>query len=61
MPKREKEVIDFDCDVQHETEKAWLMLINDEEHWIPKSVSQYDAETGKITVEKWWAKKEGLE
>lgn len=59
--KHGKETTDFECEVKHETDKAWLMLINDEEYWIPKSVSEYDEETGKITVDTWWAKKNELE
>ena len=49
-----------------ETEKALLCQIEDEEHWIPKSVIDDDSEVwkdgqeGELVIAEWWAEKNGL-
>lgn len=48
------------CDIIKETEKAWLILHNDEETWIPKSVGQWDERTDTMEIDSWFANKEGL-
>lgn len=67
MP-REVEFLPFECEVLHETEMAFKLLIEGEdEKWVPKSVIEpphFDIEVGAISTEigiaEWWAKKEGL-
>lgn len=61
------EVVEF-CDVEciAETDKALLVRLGDEEHWVPKSVVHDDSEifakgdVGELVVMEWFAKKNGL-
>lgn len=49
-----------------ETDKALLVEIEGEEHWIPKSMVDDDSEVysvgdeGQLVISEWFAKKEGL-
>ena len=58
--------LDFD-EIKAETDKALLVVIDDEEYWIPLSqIADSDDYSkgdcgGTISVSEWWAKKEGLE
>lgn len=51
---------------KRETEKALLVEIEGEEHWVPKSQIHEDSEVferggeGLLVVSKWWAKRQGL-
>jgi hypothetical protein len=54
---------------QRETDKALLVLldVDDEEHWVPKSVIDDDSEcysmesgAGDLVVAAWWAEREEL-
>ena len=55
-----------DVTVTAETELALLCLIDDKQHWIPKSVVDEDSEvsadgeTGTIVLLRWFAEKAGL-
>lgn len=66
MPNYSKELISFDCECKNETDKAWLVVIDEEDYWVPKSIGEYtprnsdDAADGEIEVPTWWAEKEGL-
>jgi hypothetical protein len=46
------------CEVEYETDKAWLVVIDNQKHWMPKSrCSLHDNET-VIEVEDWlWQQK----
>lgn len=53
--------------VEAETEKAILVEIEGEKHWVPKSQIHDDSEVyskesggGTLIVSEWWAKKQGL-
>jgi hypothetical protein len=62
-----KPTVSFD-DVKciRETPKALLVVIEDDEMWVPKSVVDDDSEVyaegheGTLVVHEWWAQKEGL-
>lgn len=60
----DKEPVMFDCEIKDETDKAWLVVIDEEEYWIPKSISQMERQGREvddvIEVPTWWAKKKGL-
>lgn len=53
--------------ITRETEKAVLYVHGDNETWVPKSVIHDDSEIwkrgeeGVLTVESWWASKNGFE
>lgn len=54
------------CD--HETDKALLVILSDQKKiWVPKSVVHIDSEVqakgdeGTLTVQKWFAEKEGFD
>lgn len=55
-----------DCEAIHETEKAVLIKLDDEEWWVPRSVICEDSEVansgdeGTLTIKRWWAEKQGL-
>jgi hypothetical protein len=46
-------------EIKHVTEKAALLIISGEEHWIPKSMIE-DADESVIYVSVWFAEKEGI-
>jgi hypothetical protein len=47
---------------KHETDKAWLFVIEGADVWIPKSIGEFDPEDdeGVVTVPEWWAIEEEL-
>ena len=55
-----------DVTVEAETDLALLCIIDDKQHWIPKSVVHEDSEvsgegdTGTIMLMRWFAEKQGL-
>ena len=55
-----------DCDDYHyeelicQTEKAWLFLIEEKEHWLPKSQCKIDEEDKVISIPDWLAEEKGL-
>lgn len=57
-----------DCTVLKESDKAFLIDIEGEEYWVPKSVIHDDSEvydndehdSGTLVVHLWWAEKQGL-
>lgn len=64
MPQYDKEPEMFDVEVKDETEKAWLLVIDGEEKWVPKSIGQLEHHGESVddvlVVPNWWAVKEGL-
>lgn len=64
---REKETVEFeDVTVKAETEKALLVVIDDEEHWIPKNQIDDDSEvyergtSGKLVLTRWICEQKNL-
>jgi hypothetical protein len=64
---RDQETVSFEgVTVKRETDMALLCVIEDKEHWVPKSVIHDDSEVYKMDTEgvlvlpEWWAVKEGL-
>lgn len=54
MPKLE--IVDVDYEViKHETDKAWLFVINTKDVWIPKSVGELDTDAKSVAVPTWFA------
>jgi hypothetical protein len=57
--------IDFDA-CEKETGSAVLLRIDEDPHWVPKSMFSEDgwpeegSGAGSADVEEWWATKEGL-
>jgi hypothetical protein len=65
MARRKTGTIKVEALLVHETDRAWLLDINDEQVWVPKSVGQFelhdDAEVdGTLEVEEWFAEKNDL-
>jgi hypothetical protein len=65
MPRPTKELADIDCQLKHETEKAYLIIDADgKEAWVPKSLGEWDPAANRVdgvmTVPVWFAEKEGL-
>lgn len=64
MPNYRNEPVMFDCEVKDETDKAWLLVVDEKEYWVPKSIGQLE-HNGKdvddvLLLPTWWAEKEGL-
>jgi len=59
-----QETCEYDCELKDETDKAYLVVIDDTDYWIPMSVSTWNPSRNKIdgTIEiaRWWAEREGL-
>lgn len=58
MKEAEKEVIEFD-DLKHETDGAYLIVVDEEEHWMPKSLCEI-AGDNEIEAPVWLLEKKGL-
>ena len=49
----------FPCWIEHETEKAWLAIIDGRNYWLPKSRCKLNDDGDRITVEDWlWRQKQ---
>ena len=59
---RNSEPVDFsDVEFVRETDRAYLLNIEDEEVWLPKSqVEEYDKESGCLVIPRWLAIEKGL-
>lgn len=65
-----KEYVELDVEVRKATGKAIMIRCEDadvDEQWVPRSVCDFEAseveeegDTGKLFVEEWFARKEGL-
>jgi hypothetical protein len=64
LPNYRDEKLEFDVELKDETDKAWLVVFEDEEYWVPKSIAEWkpssDDVSGVIEVPTWWAAKEHL-
>lgn len=58
---KEQPVFDVNFDeIVNETEKAWCVLINDEEVWLPKSQVEMYEDDYVVVVPEWLMKEKGL-
>jgi hypothetical protein len=53
------ELITVDCELKDQTDRAWLVVIEDTDYWCPKSVVEYtprsaDGVVGEIEAPLWW-------
>ena len=48
-------------DLKHETDLAWLLLFDEEEVWLPKSVCEIDEVEFEIEVPEWLVEENELE
>jgi len=58
---KEFETLDVD-EFKHQTTKAWLVVIDGDDVWVPKSISIYEPEDDptSIQIQQWFCEKEGL-
>jgi hypothetical protein len=66
MPKYDREVYDVDCEIKNETDKAWLIVVDGKDYWVPKSIGDFtptspDQVSGEMTLPQWFIDKEGIE
>ena len=66
MPKYDKEVVEIECELKHETDAAYLIVTGyDKETWVPKSIGVWNPKKnsidGTIDVPTWFADKHELE
>lgn len=60
MNDYELTIIDFD-EIKHQTDNAWLLIIDKKEVWFPKSICQIDdPKENIICVPEWMAIEKGL-
>jgi hypothetical protein len=57
--KRDK-IIDLEAELIHETDRAWLLGINGEEVWLPKSLVEYNEQDKVVTLPERIAIDKGL-
>jgi hypothetical protein len=59
---RDKEWVEVDFDaVEHETPDSWLIRVDRETYWLPKSMCRnFDAQSKSVEVEEWIAVDRGL-
>lgn len=56
-----KELVDVEVDgVKYETEKAWLLVVDKTEMWVPKSLCEKSDDGLTFTMPEWLAKEKGL-
>lgn len=65
MPNYRNEPVEFECELKNETDKAYLVVIDSDEVWIPKSLGtfthdSFESVVGTIEVPTWFSEKEGL-
>ena len=53
-------MIELDLDLEDESEKSFLVSDGKNACWIPKSLVEYDTETGKFSMPEWLALERGL-
>ena len=58
--ENEPVTIDYD-EYVYETEKAWLLVIEGDEHWFPKSQCSLDTKEQTISVPCWLLEQKGLD
>lgn len=56
----DERLIDLAGFVKVETERAWLFFDGTLEAWVPKSQSEWDAETKTLTMPEWLARDKGF-
>jgi hypothetical protein len=60
MFQKRDRLIDLEAKLIHETDKAWLLGINGEEVWLPKSLVEYDVQDKVVTLPERVAMDKGL-
>jgi len=60
MPDR-RDTVEVEIDLlEHETEKAYLIIVDNEEFWLPKSQVE-DINEDSVWIPCWLAEEKGLE
>lgn len=54
----ESNLIDIECALRHQTAAAYLVEIDGEKYWVPKSQCEYD--DGVLTIPEWLANDKGM-
>lgn len=65
MPDYRNDLVEFDAELMDERDKCYVVQIDGETYFPPKSISEWRATTsdgvvGVISVPTWWALKEEL-
>ena len=59
MSRADESLVDIDADLLHETDKAFLLRVDCEEVWVPKSLVEDNCD-GSFTMPRWLAYKHGF-
>lgn len=64
MPDYDDDLVEFQCELKNETDKAWIVIIDGDDCVVPKSIGEWAPESnqvdGWITMPTWKAKEFGL-
>lgn len=65
MSDYDDDMVEFDCELKSSTDMAYLVVIDEDDFWVPKSVGHFtprspDKVYGLIEVPTWWAKDNAL-
>ena len=61
MADRDSKIINLALELRHQTALAYLVRDDGQtEHWLPKSLVEYDAQDKVFTMPEWLAQREGL-
>jgi hypothetical protein len=55
----ERELVDIDCEIRHQTDLAYLIDDGDRKVWVPKSQVENNMD-GTVTMPFWLARDKGL-
>lgn len=60
MGNYKSDLVDIACEVQAETDKAYLIFDGDTKVWLPKSQCEFDQDDKTMAIPIWLAKEKGL-
>ena len=58
--RREHDLVDVECRIIHETDKAYLISDGKTKEWVPKSVVEWDAKNKVMTMPEGLAYEKGF-
>jgi len=60
MSNGRSDIVDIDCTILRETDKAYQIDAGGEPVWVPKSLCEWDASDKTMAMPEWVAKERGL-
>lgn len=65
MPRYDKDTVEFDAELKHSTDMAYLLVIDDKDYWVPKSVGEWTPKTedgvvGIVELPMWFVEEHSI-